>query len=1094
MERALCPVLIGREEELSDLEDALLAANRGVGQVVLLAGDAGMGKTRLATELTRRAERMGMTVLTGGCSEADLALPYLPFLEAIGNYLAGADLERVRAELGPVRRELAHLFPQLDPEGVPSDSMDPVQGRLRLFEAMLALMRLPAAEGGLVIVIEDLHWADASTRELLDYLTRRLRNSRILVVGTYRRDEMHRRHSLLPLIQGWRRSSAATIVELEPLTPIKVAQMVTAIFDLSEGVRDDTRDFLHARTEGNPFVLEEMLKAALDRGDIYRTEAGWDRKALAEIRLPETVRDTILLRLDRLTEEERELLRAAAVLGYAFDYPTLVEVSGMDAHTVQSAVETCVQQQLMVAVEGRSGRFRFRHALTREAIYDDMILPRRERFHSRAADVLGASPGVPSTEICHHLLEAGRMEEAVPLALDAAAAAERTHAYQEAAELYEKVYRQVRDEGQLAEIICRMGVAHGLAGNRAAGRDYLADGIRRLEALGRVREGAGFRLPYARFLWEMGAAGEANREYQAARQTLEEFGPSAALALAYVRLAGMHIFQFEPAAAVEMADRAIAVAADVGAEEPRIWALNYKGGGLTGTGAVDEGIRLLDQAWREGLDLGLMSAGATALYNAGVMRVPALRAVNDMPALLPETERLGDFPLRREYSLLLRRVVAWLTGRYGVSLSLLDEVVDPVTGASEVTQLRTRTWRLDDLVELGRLDEAAAIMATLPTDQAELQERFGQFIASMKLELALDRVAEASSRAAAMLEVAARMRGGPRWLIVDFCSMALNSPEGLARLKEVVEEMSGEEVQPVLDFERDRVIARLALADGDLELAEKAARSTLALLIPAGYWDWAQWSRLLLGEILLRKGDRKGGLGELSALASEADERGAVMARRRAEAVASRFNLGLDPARPPAAAGAEPDRREPTPATGERLVTVLFADVRGYTALSQEAAPADLVDRLGAFQRWATAEVERQHGIVDKFAGDALMATFNVSGGQVDHAGHAVRCAIALRDKAQALGLPIGCGLATGAAVVGALAPGANVSVVGQATNLAARLQAQAGPGEIILEAEAFRRSAPWLLEQGYRPEAAPYELKGFDAPVTGHRIAAAAD
>jgi predicted ATPase len=216
MERVLCPILIGRDEELSRLEDALLSANNGEGQVVLVAGDAGMGKTRLASELGERALRQGMSVLLGGCSEAQLALPYLPFLEAVGNHLAASDLETVRERLGPVRRELAHLFPQLEPEAVAPD-VESTQGRFRLFEAMLALLRIPAEETGLLVVIEDLHWADASTRELLEYLTRRLPSSRILVLGTYRREELNRRHPLLPMIQNWaagelgdgRRSGAA---------------------------------------------------------------------------------------------------------------------------------------------------------------------------------------------------------------------------------------------------------------------------------------------------------------------------------------------------------------------------------------------------------------------------------------------------------------------------------------------------------------------------------------------------------------------------------------------------------------------------------------------------------------------------------------------------------------------------------------------------------------------------------------------------------------------------------------------------------------------------------------------------------------------
>ncbi len=190
-----------------------------------------------------------MAVLWGGCSEAELALPYLPFLEAMGNYLAGADLEQIRDQLGPLGRELAHLFPQLALESPPRDPGDPLQAKLRLFEAVLALLAVPAREAGALLVLEDLHWADASTRELLDYLTRRLRGIRLLVLATYRSDELHRKHPLLPLVQGWRRTQDVQIIQLEPLQPQSIAAMAQAIF-VEEPISNEFRDFLHARTKG----------------------------------------------------------------------------------------------------------------------------------------------------------------------------------------------------------------------------------------------------------------------------------------------------------------------------------------------------------------------------------------------------------------------------------------------------------------------------------------------------------------------------------------------------------------------------------------------------------------------------------------------------------------------------------------------------------------------------------------------------------------------------------------------------------------------------------------------------------------------------
>jgi predicted ATPase len=258
MQRALSPILVGREHELGVLEDTLLTASRGDARVALIAGEAGMGKTRLAEEVISRARKIGFEVLTGGCSEAELALPYLPFVEAIGNYIGRSDLESLRERLGPSAEELGRLFPRLARPQSQAGTDDPAYARLRLCEALTDLLNIPAERRGLLLVLEDLHWADASTREVLDFLVRRLRSGRVMILGTYRSDEMHRKHPLLPTVQGWIRGGLVEIVELNPITPEGVAGMVRAIFDL-EKVTDEFRNFLHGRCEGNPFVLEEML-------------------------------------------------------------------------------------------------------------------------------------------------------------------------------------------------------------------------------------------------------------------------------------------------------------------------------------------------------------------------------------------------------------------------------------------------------------------------------------------------------------------------------------------------------------------------------------------------------------------------------------------------------------------------------------------------------------------------------------------------------------------------------------------------------------------------------------------------------------------
>jgi class 3 adenylate cyclase len=170
----------------------------------------------------------------------------------------------------------------------------------------------------------------------------------------------------------------------------------------------------------------------------------------------------------------------------------------------------------------------------------------------------------------------------------------------------------------------------------------------------------------------------------------------------------------------------------------------------------------------------------------------------------------------------------------------------------------------------------------------------------------------------------------------------------------------------------------------------------------------------------------------------------------------------------------------------------MFADVRGYTPLAAASSPEELADRITTLHRWATAEVGRRYGIVDKFAGDAVMATFNASGTRVDHAVLALEAALALRDKAALMDLPLGIGIAVGPAVVTRSVGDANVSVLGEATNLASRLQAAAAGGEILLSGEAFRRVAAWLDERGLAVEALDLELKGFPERQTAHRLRAA--
>ena len=581
--------------------------------MIVLAGDAGIGKSRLCSELAAYAEEIGATVMEGSCSETDLALPYLPFLEAIGNHLVTVDAKRLRKRLGVHVWELARVFPELDPGVEAAQGQDTSDARLRLFEAMLALLGIAGEEGGLLLIVEDLHWAGASTRELLDYLARRLRNRRILILASYRSDEMHRRHPLLPSVQGWQRSHLARIVELKALGPDGVARMTSSIFDDTD-VGAEFRNYLHSRSEGNPFVLEEMLKAAIDRGDIYRENADWQRKPIAELHLPETVRDTILLRVERLDESQADVLRCAAVLGRSFDYQTLIALSEQDRASVEATLHVAVQLQLLEEEVQARGRYRFRHALTHEAIYQDLGAPTRERLHSAAADISAAS-GVSAAEIGSHLRAANRWQEAVAFTLVAATAAEERRGYDEAAALYSVLLPVITTGVERARLLCHLGEAYWSASRPGKAVEPLEAGIRLLEQGGQTTEGAHFRLVLGRCQWELNRPRIARLEYETARKELEPAGPSRDLALAYIRLAGLSGFAGDGPGGQKLAEMAGQTAAAVGADDMWIWSLNFLGLAIAVQGDYPTGIEHLERSAEEAFQRRLHDIAGNALHN-----------------------------------------------------------------------------------------------------------------------------------------------------------------------------------------------------------------------------------------------------------------------------------------------------------------------------------------------------------------------------------------------------------------------------------------------------------------------------------------------
>jgi len=1073
LSRVLSPVLVGRDSELSEIEDALLSALRGDGGVVIVGGEAGMGKTRLVNTLAARARRLGCAVLTGGCSEAQLSLPYLPFLEATGSYLAATDISPLRERLGPAGEELAHLFPQLG-KAAPPDT-DAGQAKLRLFESILILLRDAAGKRALLLILEDLQWADPSTRELLDYATRRLKATNVLVVATYRTDEMHRKHALLPTIQGWRRAGQVAVVELRPLSASGVADMVRAIFD-EESISDEFRDFLRERSEGNPFVLEEMLRDALDRGDIYRTETGWDRKALAEIRMPPTVRDTILQRLERLASEDVAVLSAASVMGRSFDLQSLVQVTRTDESVILGALESSVNAQLIEPEDRSSGAYRFRHALTREAIYEDLVVPRRQQMHSRVADVLSARPDGAAVDIANHLFMANRNEEAVAMCVRASEDAVRAFAYGDSAQLLERAAPHAPEAVERDRLLARAADSYWNNGETTNARRLLEPAIAGLEKAGLKVEAAGYRLLLGRCWWELLRSDLAKEQFERARDILEAEGPSEGLAIAYMRLGNLLAWNAHNDESVEPLRRSLEIGEAAGAELARVWSTIFLGNAETMLGNVDRGFALVDEGYKAARAAGFRFQAFNATYNAtwtahhlgfgGMADVWAARAAE---ALRTNTDG-WPFYIKGLHELERGEVTeAVADGRIALQRS------KDVGHAKHVW--RASVLLAHALAESLRAEEAAEILPPL-SSRVDAQDTIYDATPRIRVRQAAH---DLNGALAAAREVDPQV--GNLVSPADGVAEVMPDPKELRAFLDALPVRGEALASPRLAV----VQGRLALMEGRLEDAARWLGEAVSGFTNGGLALGAWHAARALAEAEFRLGDADRARGRLEGVLREARAHGALLAAELAAETASRLGIKIEVAEAPVEVASSGRGRV---ATGERMVTVLFADVRGFTALAGEVAPADLSDRVAALQRWATQEVERRHGIVDKFAGDAVMATFNVSGQSVDHTLQALRAAVAIIDKAALAGLPVGAGIAVGPAVVGNLAASANLSVLGEATNLASRLQNVASGGEVLLAEEAYRRSREWLEAQQIQAEQVKLELKGIPGNVLAYRVA----
>jgi DNA-binding CsgD family transcriptional regulator len=597
--------LVGRDAELGQLLTLLDAAAGGQPVVTLISGDAGVGKTRLVSELAARAREKGFTVMSGRCAEIGDAVPYLPLADALRDATTGPMPRGAVLDALATRPVLSRLLPDRN-ESQPAGGDVPGLVQQQLFGAVLGMLAELTAAAPVLLILEDLHWADQSTRDLVTFLSRMLHSERLAVVATYRSDDMHRRHPLRPLVAELLRLPIVSSIELGPLSSSAMAELLTSL----SGQRLDAAAIgqMISRAEGNAYYAEELLAAASTGSQ-----------------LPAGLADLLLARMEKLSAAAQQVLRTAAVTGRRVDDELVRQASGLDEQVYDAALREAVANQLLVP-DGDQG-YSFRHALLREAVYADLLPGERTRLHARLAELLtdeqrlAEIPGT-AAELAHHNLASHDIPGAFSASVLAGREAERLAApadahrhYDQALSLWDRVTDAER-RGGLArgKLAFKSAISAADSGDLARA----ASQLRRL--LGHVREEGDLvllcrvseRLAY--LLNDLGEDEEAAAAAQAAIDALPADPPSWEHARALATHARALLAQADAEPARARAEQARTAATAARAPWVEADALTTLGLIHERSGQIDAAAKLLTRAHQQAAETKMLGVELRAAF------------------------------------------------------------------------------------------------------------------------------------------------------------------------------------------------------------------------------------------------------------------------------------------------------------------------------------------------------------------------------------------------------------------------------------------------------------------------------------------------
>jgi class 3 adenylate cyclase/tetratricopeptide (TPR) repeat protein len=428
----LCPVLVGRERELAVFAGILAEAEAGRGTIVLVSGEPGIGKSAFAREAAQAARAKGYGLMAGAAVQWESGLPYAPFLSALRSGFDADALSQIVTREAP---DIAPLLPELGQAPIAVTS--PLE-RHRIGRAFTDLFLGLSRLAPVVVVLEDLHWVDEASIALLQQLATNLQRAAVVVLITYRSDEVLRRHPLSALIAHLSRARLATSITLPALDRSQTDELIDATLS-GAPLDQQMRSAIYARSEGNALFTEELLKSLVEaRAIVHQTDRGWHHGRAVQVRLPETLRDLVIGRVERLRPSTATTLAAASVIGDRFEYEALRRVRGIEEVELTNDLRQAIEEQLVVEQhEGEQALFAFRHALAREVIYDDLLLPERQRLHLLVAAAMLADGRAAPAIVAEHWSAGGARRQAAVAYEEAGNAALAIYAAAEAVAHFE---------------------------------------------------------------------------------------------------------------------------------------------------------------------------------------------------------------------------------------------------------------------------------------------------------------------------------------------------------------------------------------------------------------------------------------------------------------------------------------------------------------------------------------------------------------------------------------------------------------------------------------------------------------------------------